>query len=86
MVERGIYIEASNSRWRASPRCRASLLGLLRTYWCPQTLRFKCVKNCGIAASGGEGGIRTLARFYPANPLAGGPLWPLGYLSVYIKL
>ena len=31
--------------------------------------------------AGGEGGIRTLARFYPANPLAGGPLEPLGYLS-----
>ena len=34
-----------------------------------------------IFTIGGEGGIRTLARFYPANPLAGGPLWPLGYLS-----
>ena len=43
MVESGIYIEASNSRWRASPRCRASLFGLLRTYWCPQTLDFKCL-------------------------------------------
>ena len=43
MVESGIYIEASNSRWRASPRCRASLLGLLRTYWCSQTLGFKCL-------------------------------------------
>ena len=56
------------------------------TYWCPQTLRFKCVKNCGNAASGGEGGIRTLARFYPPNPLAGGPLWPLGYLAILYKL
>ena len=38
-------------------------------------------------ALGGEGGIRTLARFYPPNPLAGGPLWPLGYLakSKYVK-
>ena len=43
MVESGIYIEASNSRWRASPRYRASLLGLLRTYWCSQTLGFKCL-------------------------------------------
>lgn len=43
MVESGIYIEASNSRWRASPRYRASLLGLLRTSWCPQTLGFKCL-------------------------------------------
>ena len=34
---------------------------------------------------GGEGGIRTLAQFYPTNPLAGGPLWPLGYLSKVIK-
>ena len=30
---------------------------------------------------GGAGGIRTLARFYPPNPLAGGPLEPLGYRS-----
>ena len=34
------------------------------------------------SALGGEGGIRTRARFYPANPLAGGPLEPLGYLSM----
>ena len=34
---------------------------------------------------GGEGGIRTLARFYPPNPLAGGPLWPLGYLAIKYK-
>ena len=33
------------------------------------------------SALGGEGEIRTRARFYPANPLAGGPLEPLGYLS-----
>ena len=36
--------------------------------------------------NGGEGGIRTLARFYPPNPLAGGPLWPLGYLARLCKL
>ena len=36
--------------------------------------------------NGGEGGIRTLARFYPPNPLAGGPLWPLGYLARLYKL
>ena len=36
---------------------------------------------CLLLHIGGEGGIRTLARFCPANPLAGGPLEPLGYLS-----
>ena len=40
----------------------------------------------GAALAGGAGGIRTLARFYPPNPLAGGPLEPLGYRSKYIKL
>ena len=35
---------------------------------------------------GGAGGIRTLARFYPPNPLAGGPLEPLGYRSKLYKL
>ena len=35
----------------------------------------------GAALTGGAGGIRTLARFYPSNPLAGGPLKPLGYRS-----
>lgn len=30
---------------------------------------------------GGEGGIRTRARCYTSNPLAGGPLEPLGYFS-----
>ena len=38
-------------------------------------------ENLYFILYGGEGGIRTLARFYPANPLAGGPLEPLGYLS-----
>ncbi len=32
---------------------------------------------------GGEGGIRTLARFYPPTGLAIPPLQPLGYLSVF---
>ena len=31
-------------------------------------------ENLYFILYGGEGGIRTLARFYPANPLAGGPL------------
>ena len=40
---------------------------------------------CLLFHGGGEGGIRTLARFYPPNPLAGGPLWPLGYLAIKYK-
>ena len=43
LVERGIFIESSKTRWCASPRYRTSLLGLLRTCWCSQTLGFKCL-------------------------------------------
>ena len=37
--------------------------------------RFNWVPN------GGEGEIRTRARCYTTNPLAGDPLGPLGYFS-----
>ena len=43
-----------------------------------QALIKECIDVCAA------GGIRTLARFYPPNPLAGGPLWPLGYLAIKI--
>ena len=35
------------------------------------------------SALGGEGGIRTRAPCYRSTPLAGEPLKPLGYLSMY---
>ena len=54
-------------RWNSNPRRPEPQSGALPTELRPH---------------GGEGGIRTLARFYPANPLAEGPLEPLGYLSM----
>ena len=54
-------------RWNSNPRRPEPQSGALPTELRPH---------------GGEGGIRTLARLLtPPNPLAGGPLWPLGYLA-----
>ena len=46
-------------------------------------LHYTSLSRLSFSAFGGQGGIRTLARFYPPNPLAGGPLWPLGYLAIF---
>ena len=44
LVERGIFIESSKTRWCASPRYRTSFWEVsCETYWCPQTLGFKCL-------------------------------------------
>ena len=51
-----------------------------KTRWCASP-RYRT--SFWEVSFGGEGGIRTLARFYPPNPLAGGPLWPLGYLAIF---
>ena len=41
-----------------------------------RSINFSCAKN------GGEGGIRTHAPLTQSNPLAEGPLEPLGYFSI----
>ena len=60
------YSSIWGDRWNSNPRHAEPQSAALPTELRPH---------------GGEGGIRTLARFYPPNPLAGGPLEPLGYLS-----
>ena len=41
-------------------------------------------RNSFKVSCGGEGEIRTRARCYTPNPLAGDPLGPLGYFSIYL--
>ena len=67
------------------PGVRVFYFGIWPPFWRNTYLYYTSLNRLYFSVFGGEGGIWTLARFYPPNPLAGGPLWPLGYLANYIN-
>ena len=67
VTARAFSVSIWGDRWNSNPRPPEPQSGALPTELRPH---------------GGAGGIRTLARLLtPSNPLAGGPLEPLGYRS-----